>query len=307
MLALAWGVNRLLLRGIARRLRMRESLAERYPGYGRRTQRYRHAAERTLSFIVGVVAFVVLLELWGIDAFGWFASGGFGGRIVGAFVVIGITVAAALFVWEATNAAIERHLARLARDGQAARAARINTLLPMLRASLITAIGVVVGLTALSEIGLDIAPLLAGAGVIGIAIGFGSQKLVQDIITGLFLLLENAMQVGDVVTLGGLSGVVENVSVRTIRLRASDGSVHLIPFSAVSTVTNQTRDFGYAVFNVTVAYKEDVDRVIAALKEIVAEMRKEPEWGAMIRDELEVWGLDQVAAASLVIACRVRT
>ncbi len=101
----------------------------------------------------------------------------------------------------------------------------------------------IAGLIVLSQVGLNIAPLLAGAGVLGVAIGFGSQKLVQDLITGLFLLLENAMQVGDVVPLGGLSGTVEHLSIRTIRLRALDGSVHIIPFSSVTTVTNQTRDF----------------------------------------------------------------
>ena len=105
----------------------------------------------------------------------------------------------------------------------------------MLRTMLLVAIVIVVGADVLSEIGVNIAPLLAGAGVLGVAIGFGSQKLVQDLITGLFLLLENAMQVGDVVTLAGLSGTVEELSIRTIRLRALDGSVHIIPFSAVTT------------------------------------------------------------------------
>ena len=97
-------------------------------------------------------------------------------------------------------------------------------------------IATVTALMALSEIGVNIAPLLAGAGILGVAIGFGSQKLVQDLITGIFLLLENAMQVGDWVTVSGLSGSVEALSVRTIKLRASDGSVHLIPFSAVTSV-----------------------------------------------------------------------
>ncbi|MGH7070359.1 MAG: mechanosensitive ion channel family protein, partial [Acetobacteraceae bacterium] len=101
--------------------------------------------------------------------------------------------------------------------------------------------------------------------------------------------------------------VVENLSIRTIRLRASDGSVHLIPFSAVTTVTNMTRDFGYAVFNIGVAYKEDVDHVIEVLKEIVKEMRKDPEWAPLVQDELEVWGLDQFGNSSVVIACRIRT
>lgn len=303
----AWGARQLLIRFISHHLHVQKGVPGRYPGYERRVRRYVNAAQRALSLVVSLIAFVVLLELWNVDAISWFFSGGFGGRIMGALVVIGVTVAAALFIWEVTNAAIERHLARLARDGQAARAARINTLLPMVRATLVVAIAVFVGLTALSEVGVDIAPLLAGAGVIGIAIGFGSQKLVQDVITGVFLLFENAMQVGDVVTLGGLSGVVENVSVRSIRLRDSDGSVYLIPFSAVSTVANQTRDFGYAVFNVSIAYDEDADRVIGVLKEIVHEMRDEPAWRAMIRNELEVWGLDKLSATSQVIACRVQT
>src|SRR4030088_2037028 len=127
---------------------------------------------------------------------------------------------------------MDRQLKVLSRDGHFARAARLRTFQPMLRTALLCLIVTVVGLTALSELGVNIAPLLAGAGIVGIAIGFGSQKLVQDLITGLFLLLENAMQVGDIVTVSGLSGVVENLSIRTIRLRASDGSVHIVPFSA---------------------------------------------------------------------------
>ena len=115
-----------------------------------------------------------------------------------------------------------------------AQSARLRTLLPLLRSALLITIVVFAGLMVLSEIGINIAPLLAGAGIIGVAIGFGSQKLVQDLITGIFLLLENAMQVGDWVTVSGLSGTVENLSVRTIRLRAGDGSVHIIPFSAVT-------------------------------------------------------------------------
>jgi moderate conductance mechanosensitive channel len=129
---------------------------------------------------------------------------------------IAVTVLLALVAWEFANAAIERHLARLTRESQAARSARLRTLLPMFRTTLLVTILVVTGLIVLSQIGVNIAPLLAGAGVLGLAIGFGSQKLVQDIITGLFLLLENTMQVGDVVSLGGLSGTVENLSIRTI-------------------------------------------------------------------------------------------
>jgi moderate conductance mechanosensitive channel len=163
-----------------------------------------------------------------------------------------------------------------------------------------------VGLIVLSEIGVNIAPLLAGAGVLGIAIGFGSQKLVQDVITGLFLLLENTIQVGDVVIAGGLAGVVEYLSIRSIRLRAEDGSVHVIPFSSVTTVTNMTRDFGHAVIEAQVSYEDDYDAVVAVLKEIVAEMREEPRWQNEIRDDLEVMGLDKFADSAIIIKARVR-
>ncbi len=160
-------------------------------------------------------------------------------------------------------------------------------------------------LTALSELGVNIAPLLAGAGIVGIAIGFGSQKLVQDLITGLFLLLENAMQVGDSVTVSGLTGVVENLSIRTIRLRAGDGSVHIVPFSSVTSVTNTNRGIGNAAISVSVDYNEDVDHVGEVLKEIVVEMRKEPRFNAMMRGDLDLWGVDKLDGTMVTIAGQI--
>ena len=157
----------------------------------------------------------------------------------------------------------------------------------------------------LSEIGINIAPLLAGAGIIGVAIGFGSQKLVQDLITGIFLLLENTMQVGDVVSVGGQSGVVESLSIRTMRLRSEDGSIYVIPFSSVTTVTNMTKDYSRAVIVAGVAYKEDYDRVVEVLKAIAQEMRGEDSWKAMMLDELEVLGLDQLGDSAVMVKCRI--
>src|SRR5271168_2585928 len=183
---------------------------------------------------------------------------------------------------------MDRKLTALSRDGHFARAARLRTFRPMLRTVLLCVIVAVVGLTALSEIGVNVAPLLAGAGIVGIAVGFGSQKLVQDLITGLFLLLENTMQVGDFVTVSGLSGTVEHLSVRTIRLRAGDGSVHIIPFSAVTSVTNTNRGQGNAAVVVTVAYHEDTDRVCAVLRAIVTELRAVPEFGTPMLSDLQL-------------------
>jgi moderate conductance mechanosensitive channel len=157
----------------------------------------------------------------------------------------------------------------------------------------------------LSEIGVTIGPLLAGAGIVGVAIGFGSQKLVQDLITGIFLLLENAMQVGDAVTVSGLTGTVENLSVRIIRLRAADGSVHLIPFSSVTTVTNVNRGLGNAAVSVSVAAHEDTDRVCEVLKAIAAEMREEADFAPRMLADLQLWGVDKLDGASVTIAGQV--
>ena len=213
---------------------------------------------------------------------------------------------AAAAIWEASNALMDRQLNVLSREGHFARAARLRTFQPMLRTALLCLIVTVVGLTALSEIGVNVAPLLAGAGIVGIAIGFGSQKLVQDLMTGLFLLLENTVQVGDNVSVSGLSGTVENVSIRTIRLRAGDGSVHIVPFSAVTTITNSSRGAGNAAVSVNVSYKEDTDRASQILKDIVAEMRREPEYRQAIRGDLELWGIDKVDGSMVSIVGQIR-
>jgi small-conductance mechanosensitive channel len=278
----------------------------RYPALQGRLRVWRPLLHVMVDTVVYLVALVQLLQAWGFGAIAWLTGTDLGRHVLSSVTAVLVTLAAAMLVWEAANHAVERHLAKLAKEAQIARSARLRTLLPMLRTMLLTGILTVVGLLVLSEIGVNTAPLLAGAGVLGIAIGFGSQKLVQDVITGLFLLLENTMQVGDVVSLGGLTGTVEDLSVRAIRLRAEDGSVHVIPFSAVTTVTNMTRDFGHAVIEVGVAYKEDYDHVIGVMRDIVAEMRGEPRWEGEIRDELEVMGLNAFGDSSVMIKARIK-
>jgi small-conductance mechanosensitive channel len=286
--------------------RISPDFIRRYPGLEARANRYFPALRSTLSGIVTAITIIALLEVWGIGITTWFSSSPVGRRLLSAVVTIGIAAAVALAIWEASNAGMERHLARLARENRFARAARLRTFQPMLRTALLTVILAVVALTALSELGVNIAPLLAGAGIIGIAIGFGSQKLVQDLITGLFLLLENAVQVGDRVTVSGLSGVVENLSIRTIRLRDGDGSIHIIPFSSVTSVTNTNRGIGNAAISVNVAYKEDLDHVGEVLKDIVAQMRTEPKFSGMIRGDLDLWGVDKVDANMVTLAGQIQ-
>ncbi len=307
VLAAARLASRLALGALDRATKVPPDLAQRYPGLESRVTTYHPLARLGIKCLIAAFTLVLLSESWGYDAFGWFTAGALGGRLVSSLTVVAITIGIGLVVWEASNAAIQRHLAKLGRDSQYARSARLRTLLPMLRTALLIAILLVAGLMVLSEIGVNIAPLLAGAGVIGLAVGFGSQKLVQDIITGLFLLLENAMQVGDVVTLGGLSGTVENLSIRTIRLRALDGSVHIIPFSAVTTVTNSTRDFAFAVLDVPVGLNEEPDRIAEVLREVAQEMRREELWSGVMQDELDVMGVEKFLDTAWVMRVKVKT
>jgi moderate conductance mechanosensitive channel len=291
---------------IDRGFRISPDILQRFPGLETRANRYLPLLRRILSGVIAFIGFVALLEVWGVDAIVWFYGGQIGSRLLSAAATIGIAALSAAAIWEVANALMDRQLSALSRDGHYARAARLRTFQPMLRTALLCVIVAVVGLTALSEIGVNVAPLLAGAGIVGIAIGFGSQKLVQDLITGLFLLLENTVQVGDDVTVSGLSGKVENVSIRTIRLRAGDGSVHIVPFSAVTTLTNSSRGAGNAAVSVNVSYKEDTDRAGEILKDIVDEMRREPEYRHMIRGDLELWGVDKVDGSMASIVGQIR-
>ena len=294
-------VQIIALGALDRMLRVPPDTASRYPGIESRLATYYPVVVSATRALIFLASAIILLQLWGLGALAWLVATPLGHRVLSTFVTLAVTVLIALAVWEAVNLGIERHLAKLTRDAQLARSARLRTLLPLLRSALLITILIVVGMMVLSEIGLNIGPLLAGAGIVGVAIGFGSQKLVQDLITGIFLLLENAMQVGDSVTVSGLSGTVENLSVRTIRLRAGDGSVHVIPFSAVTTVTNANRGLGNAAVSVSVAYHEDTDRVCDALKEIAASMRQEEDFSAKILSDLQLYGVDKLDGASATI------
>jgi small-conductance mechanosensitive channel len=269
-----------------------------------RTARYHAAARAVVRALVGAATAVALLQWWGADALWWFDANRVGGRLLSALATIAVAVVLAVVVWEGANAALERRLARLGAAGPAVHSARLRTLLPLLRAALLSTILVVVGLTALSEIGINIAPLLAGAGIVGIAVGFGAQKLVQDVITGMFVLFENAIQIGDTVTVAGLTGNVERLSVRNIWLRGGDGAVQIIPFSAVTSIVNSNRGLGTAAVSVTVAYDEDSDRVTEALKEIAAEMRGDDAFAPLIVGDLQLW-VDSVKAWGVTMAGQI--
>jgi small conductance mechanosensitive channel len=224
-------------------------------------------------------------------------------------VTIGLVLVGALVAWEVVSGLIERFLAGGSKNGQKIeRSARIRTLLPLLRNAFMIVLLTFVGLIVLSELGVNIAPLLAGAGVIGLAIGFGSQTLVKDVITGLFILFEDTIAVGDVIDVGGgHSGVVEAISIRTIRLRDVRGAVHTVPFSEVQTVLNMTKDFGFAVIDASVDYTQNVDRVADVMRQVGTELQADPQFQGSILEPIDIFGLDQFGPSAIVIRGRIKT
>ena len=165
---------------------------------------------------------------------------------------------------------------------------------------------VVAGMLLLGELGISIGPLLATAGVVGMAIGFGAQHLIRDYFTGFFILLENQIRQGDVVEVAGKGGLVEEVTLRYIKLRDYEGNVHFIPNGAISTVTNMSRGFAFSVIDVGVAYRENVDEVIEIMKQVGTELRQDPVFASKILEDIEMAGVDKLDDSAVVIRCRFK-
>ena len=160
---------------------------------------------------------------------------------------------------------------------------------------------------ALRELGFDIAPLLAGAGVAGLAIGFGAQNLVRDVISGFFLLIENQIRVNDAVIINDTPGMVEEINLRTTVLRDGEGTVHVFPNGAITKLANRTQGFSYYVFSLHLSYKDDPDQAVALLKETAAEVAATDPFKQYVLSELEIWGLDSLGETHMVVKGRIKT
>ncbi|MDD3182342.1 MAG: mechanosensitive ion channel [Alphaproteobacteria bacterium] len=268
---------------------------------------YRPVLAVLLKLITWVVGATAVLASWGADVIA-IASSAWGQRVLGSSFSIASTVLLVVFVYEFLSRMIERRLNRCDANGQIIQVnSRARTLLPMVQKAAIMVLTVIVGLVTLSEFGINIAPLLAGAGVLGVAVGFGSQTLVKDFLTGLSIILEDNMSVGDYVLIGDKGGTVENLSIRTVRLRNFDGALHIIPFSDITTITNLSKSFAYAVMEVGVAYDSDLDHVLEVVKATGNKLRDDPVLKQYILDDIEVWGVDSLGDSSINIKSRIRT
>jgi small conductance mechanosensitive channel len=184
---------------------------------------------------------------------------------------------------------------------------RVETLLGILSSSLRVTIWAMILMLLLRKLGVDIAPLIAGAGIVGLAIGFGAQELVRDVISGFFMLLEDQIRAGDVAIINGTGGLVQNIGLRTTVLRDLSGVVHVFQNGKIGSLSNMTKEWSAMVFDIGVAYKEDTDTVVAVMQEVAEGLRTDPEYAGKILEPLEVFGVDQFGDSAVVIKARIKT
>jgi small conductance mechanosensitive channel len=260
--------------------------------------------------VAAVATLALVLSLFRVDVpawsprqvLGWSLSHGLRALIVIVLAYVGLRV---------SNLAVERFKYRLGGDPRIAaspeRIRRAATLGSIVSSLLSGTIIFLAGLMVLRELSIDVVPLLTGAGIAGLAIGFGAQNLVRDVISGFFIILEDQVGVGDVARIQNVTGVVEQIRLRTIMLRDADGNVHVFPNGTITTLANLTRDFSYAIADVVVVHGENLDRVMGALRMIGAGMHDDPELKALLLGPLEILGVQELRESSLTVRARFKT
>ncbi|MCA8928840.1 MAG: mechanosensitive ion channel [Alphaproteobacteria bacterium] len=296
-------LNTLLRRLMRRGVRLPPSVHSRLPLL---EQRLNGFVPHALIFVRVVITAAILafsLQLIGFLDFDAWLNSPFGVRFTGTLVSVALIAFGAFLVWLALSSWVEY---RLNPDYGSVPTSRERTLLSLLRNAATILLLVITLMFVLSEMGIDIAPLIASAGVFGLAIGFGAQKLVQDIITGVFIQFENAINVGDVVSVGGTTGVVERLTIRSVSLRDLQGIYHIIPFSSVDMVSNYMRGFTFYVCDMGIAYRESVDEAKQAMFDAFAELRANPDYGKDILEDLQWQGLHAFGDSAIILRVRIK-
>lgn len=298
-------VSSIITHLLERRLQLSEDLRRRLPLLEARLNSYVPAALKTIRALLLIAVALVVLDAWqAFDLTGWLASEN-GRHTIAVIVHVAIVLFISALIWTVSASIIEH---RLSPDtGHGAPSAREKTLLSLFRNALVIAISAMTIMIVLSQIGINIGPLIAGAGVLGLAIGFGAQKLVQDIITGVFIQLENAMNTGDVVGVAGITGTAERLTIRSVGIRDLSGTYHVIPFSSVDTVSNYMRDFAYHVGEYGIAYRENVDFAIEQLHAAFEELKQDEAMADNILEEMSVPGVTALADSSVNIRIMIKT
>lgn len=289
---------------IGNRIRLSDELRHKLPLLERRLNQYVPNALRLLRTLIVIAVIMVVLDAWGaFDLAGWYASSA-GRWLVGNLISVSLILGVSIGIWVGLASLIEHKLNPDTGRGQPS--ARAVTLLTLFRNALAIAIVTITGMIVLAEIGINIGPLIAGAGVLGLAIGFGAQKLVQDVITGIFIQVENAMNTGDVVTVGGITGTAEKLSIRSVGIRDLSGTYHIVPFSSVDTVSNYMREYGNHVGEYGIAYRENIDEAIEQLHLAFEDLKACEVHAPMLLDELNVPGVSMLADSSVNIRAVIK-
>lgn len=256
--------------------------------------------------IVSLAAVVVLLEVWGVPV-SWVLSSPTLWQVITRGGIIALTVGVTLMVIRASSFLTNSFLSPPAGGEGREIGRKLKTLAPLVQTLLRVGAVFAATLIVLEQLGIATGPVLAGAGIFGLAIGFASQSLIKDVINGLFILFEDSLSVGDVVKVHETGGQVEKFTLRAVTLRDLAGNVHVIPNSAIDTVTNMTKDYSRYVLDVGIAYRENVDAVIAVLREIDEGMRSDADYGRDMLEPLEVLGLQRFDDSAVVIRARLKT
>jgi small-conductance mechanosensitive channel len=260
--------------------------------------------------IVMAVAFIEILgRIWGISLFEFASRNAVGRAISDSLSRIGLIFLMTWLTWVVLDTAIQEALKPpLNKRGARQPSTRVKTILPLLRNAAKIILVVICAITTMANLGINVAPLLAGAGVVGLAIGFGSQQLVQDVITGLFIIIEDTLSIGDWVVLSsGHAGTVEGLTIRTLRLRDGKGFVHSVPFGQIKAVTNQSRQFAFAFFSVQFTYDTDVDQAIELIREAGRAISEDPFLKFNLQGPLDVFGVDKMDLNGVVLTAQFRT
>ncbi|MHC8317542.1 mechanosensitive ion channel family protein [Pseudomonas sp. LB3P31] len=260
--------------------------------------------------IVMAVGFIEILgRIWGISLFEFAVRNSIGRAISDSLSRIGLIFLVTWLFWVVLDTAIQEALKPPVNKRSARQpSTRVKTILPLLRNAMKIILVVICAITTMANLGINVAPLLAGAGVVGLAIGFGSQQLVQDVITGLFIIIEDTLSIGDWVVLdSGHAGTVEGLTIRTLRLRDGKGFVHSVPFGQIKAVTNQSRQFAYAFFSVQFTYDTDVDKAIELIREAGESIREDAFLKYNLQGPLDVFGVDKMDLNGVVLTAQFRT
>jgi len=260
--------------------------------------------------IVMAIAFIEILgRIWGVSLFEFAQRNSVGRAISDSLSSIGLILLVTWLFWVVLDTAIQEALKPPVNKRSSRQpSTRVKTILPLLRNAVKIILVVICAITTMANLGINVAPLLAGAGVVGLAIGFGSQQLVQDVITGLFIIIEDTLSIGDWVVLdSGHAGTVEGLTIRTLRLRDGKGFVHSVPFGQIKAVTNQSRQFAYAFFSVQFTYDTDVDKAVELIREAGQSIRDDVFLKYNLQGPLEVFGVDKMDLNGVVLTAQFRT